>query len=534
MIGQIARKEFLNNIQSVRFVIGFVLCLVLIPFSIMLGISDYRGRMNQYRIDSAAAEKAIHEVRVYSGLRPEIVLPSEALSIFDRGISGQVGNKIKIWLGDAPFMAAGKTEEGDNPFLASFFSIDFAGVAAIVFSLLALLFSYDAFSREREDGTLKLQMSNSVGRSTLLAGKVLGILGTLLPVLVFGFLMSALFVLFAKDVSFAAVDWARTGLLFLAALAYLAVFVFLGLLISARSRSSVTSLVICLFCWVFFVFIVPNMASNFAESFVPIDSRENLNRALGDLDKKFYEDQAERRKAAGIPDEYNYWNYSGSYDGYKETYGNDRGMFELERRRSAISEPLRIEYADKKWALQKVYLDSLSRQARAAERFALASPAGIFRAAAAAVCGTNLRTYEDNMTRARRYRETFIGYFRNKNVFESYKYLTAAPPESFKSENELFSIRTGGKFKSAADLFAWVEGQKDPGAFFSQIIKSAPGDDGSEFPFLDISDMPRFQGRARTFVSGLNGFPVASGLLLVEIVFLFYLGFVAFIRYDVR
>ena len=237
MIATLVRKDFLTNIVSPRFVIGFVLCLVLIPFSILINISHFRDRQAQYRIDRDAAGKATAEVRVYSMLRPEVVLPPEPLSVFGKGLSGQVGNRIKIMLGEKPLLATGKTAAGDNPFLASFVSVDFVDIAAIVFSLLALLFSYDAFTREKEDGTLKLQMSNALSRSTALAGKLLGIFATVVPVLVFSFALSAVLVLVSRDVAFAAADWGRIVLLFGLSLIYLAVFIFIGVLVSARSRS---------------------------------------------------------------------------------------------------------------------------------------------------------------------------------------------------------------------------------------------------------------------------------------------------------
>ncbi|HSQ79389.1 MAG TPA: ABC transporter permease subunit, partial [Candidatus Bathyarchaeia archaeon] len=234
MIRTIVKKDFLTSLVSPRFVIGFVLCLVLIPFSILLNIGSFRERTAQFRIDKAAAEKAAAEVRVFSTLRPEVVLPPEPLSVFGKGLSGQVGNRIKITLGEKPLLATGKTAAGDNPFLASFVSVDFVDIAAIVFSLLALLFSYDAFTREKEDGTLKLQMSNSLSRSTALAGKLLGIFATVIPVLVFSFAMSAVLVLLSHDVAFSAADWGRIVLLFGLSLIYLAVFVFIGILVSAR------------------------------------------------------------------------------------------------------------------------------------------------------------------------------------------------------------------------------------------------------------------------------------------------------------
>jgi len=535
MVYQIARKDFLNNLLSARFIIGFMLCLVLIPFSILINIDDYRDQTNQCRLDRAAADKNIKEVRVYSGLRPEIIIPPEPLSIFSRGISGQVGNRVGVRLGEKPLLAEGKIAARDNPFLASFFSADFVQIAAIIFSLLALLFSYDIFTREKEDGTLKLQMSNSLGRSQFLAGKVLGILGTLLPVLVFSFLLSAVLILFSKNVFFSAVEWGRIGLLFAVSLLYLAVFIFIGLFISARSKTSVTSLVLCLFIWVFFVFIVPNLSAYFAESFVRVQSRENLNRMLENLDKEFGRVQSDRYKAQSISETYNAsWRSSGD-DGYIETYGNSRIEFEAQRRRSMISEPLRIDYADKKWTHQEAYLESLAHQARVAERLSAISPAGFFRIIAAAICATDMRSHEHEMDRVRQYREAFVRYLQNKNIFTSFRYITPAPPETFLTEDQLIEKKTGGEFKTVQAFDAWAAQQKDARAAWLKLSKNKiQGDQPSDFPYLDVSDMPGFQERSKSLFSGLENSILNIALLLIESILLFYIGYVAFIRYDVR
>jgi len=535
MVYQIARKDFLNNLLSARFIIGFLLCLVLIPFSILINFNDFRDQANQYRLDRASSDKAVKEVRVYSALRPEIVLPPEPLTVFSKGIRGQVGNRVKIRLGEKPMLAEGKIAARDNPFLAAFFSVDFVDIAAIIFSLLALLFSYDIFTREKEDGTLRLQMSNSLGRSQFLAGKVLGILGTLLPVLVFSFLLSAVLILFSKNVSFSALEWGRIGLLFGASLLYLAVYIFIGLFISARSKTSVTSLVLCLFLWVFFVFIVPNLSAYFAESFVRVQSRDNLNRVLEDLDKEFGRTKSDRYKAQSIPETYNAWWRSSGDDGYVETYGNSRTEFEAQRRRSMISEPLLIEYADKKWASQQAYLDSLDHQARVAERISIVSPAGIFRIIASAVCLTDIRSHENEMDRTRQYREVFIRYLQSKNIFASFRYITQAPPETFLTEDQLIEKRTGGEFKTVQAFDAWAAQQKDARTRWLKLSKNKiPGDEPSDFPYLDVSDMPGFQERSKSLFSGLESPILNIALLVIESILLFYIGYVAFIRYDVR
>ncbi len=535
MIATIVKKDFLTNLVSPRFVIGFVLCLVLIPFSILINLGNYRDRQAQYRLDRDAAEKATTEVRVYSTLRPEVVLPPDPLSVFGKGLSDQVGNRVRIWLGDKPLLAAGKTAAGDNPFLASFFSVDFVDIAAIIFSLLALIFSYDAFTREKEDGTLKLQMANSLSRSTALAGKVLGTILTLLPVLVFSFLLSGILVLLSRDVAFSAGEWGRIVLLFAASLLYLAVFVFIGILVSARSKSSVTSLVVCLFLWVLFVFIIPVVAANFAESFVGAASRDNLDRVLRDVDKAREEEIDRAFKAQGIPDGINCWWCSTGRDGFVETYGNARRDFENFHRRAMVSEPIRIAYADKRWAPQKAYLDSLARQADAARTFSLMSPTGVFRAIAAAVCRTDLAAHARRMDGIRQYRESFIRWLEGKNIFSSYSWITPTDPASFKTEDQLTAERTGGEFKTYKDYEEWASKQKDFRLRWAKLsaVKLA-GDSPTDFPFLDISDMPRFEDQAGTLLSGLESSALEAGILLVAAVFLFALGYVAFIRYDVR
>ncbi len=535
MVFNIAKKDFLTNLLSARFVIGFVLCLILIPFSVLVNVSQYRDRAEQYRLEQDVADKDIRHVRVYSMLRPEAVIPPEPLSVFSKGISDQVGNNVRIQLGDKPVLPEGKTAAGDNPFLASFFSVDFADIAAIVFSLLALIFSYDALTREKEDGTLRLQMSNSLGRSTYLAGKILGILLTLLPILVFSFFLCAVLILFSRNISLAAADWGRVVLLFGASLLYLAVFVFIGLLVSSRSRTSVTSLVLCLFLWVFFVFLVPNAAANFAGSFVRTDSRDNLDRVLASLDAELQGKISQAQRAGGIPEGWSGWWMSGGEDGRLEIYGNSRAEFEADRRRIEISEPLRLQYADKRWALEQAYLASLARQARAAERLAFVSPAGVFRAVASSLCATDLGSHERTMDRARQYRETFIRWLQGKNIFSSFRWFTPTPPESFRTEDQLIELRTGGEFKTSKAFWDWHAQQKDKWAAWQKVAKvKVKGDEPEDFPYLDLGDMPRFPAVPLRLFAGLRESVLEAGLLLVEIVVLFGLGYVAFLRFDVR
>jgi ABC-type transport system involved in multi-copper enzyme maturation permease subunit len=163
MIKSIALKEFYNNLVSARFTVGFILCLFLIPFILFVSINDYKSQVRAYEVEKRRAETR-KEVRVYSALRPDIVKKPEPLSVFSKGISYNVGNRVRILLGEKPLLSRGRNAVRENPHMSAFFTIDFISIVAILVSLLALLFTYDACSGEKELGTLKLLLSNSVSR----------------------------------------------------------------------------------------------------------------------------------------------------------------------------------------------------------------------------------------------------------------------------------------------------------------------------------------------------------------------------------
>jgi hypothetical protein len=155
---------------------------------------------------------------------------------------------------------------------------------------------------------------------------------------------------------------------------------------------------------------------------------------------------------------------------------------------------------------------------------------------ASAVCGTNLSTHKALLDRARRYREAFIRFLEAKNIFSSFRWITAASPESFfATEDAAVEARTGGEFKTAAAFWSWAQRQKNQFAAFQKLSKvKIRGDSRSDYPPLDISDMPRFPEEPLGLFSGLQDSVLNAGLFLVEIILLFYVAYVAFLRFDVR
>ena len=448
----IAKKDFLLNIISARFITGFLLCLIIIPFTLVVSVDNYLNRDRIYKIEDKQAKEEFETAKVYSGLRPTVVQKPEALSVFSNGISNNIGNKLKIKLGEYPLFPEGHVSTRDNPLLNVFFSIDFITVIAILISLLALVFSYDAISREREEGTMKLAFTGQMSRIMFLTGKITGLLLTLLPILLFCYLLGGLIIMLNPGISLSPHDWMGLLLLFATSIVYMLVFILLGIFISGLTKHSSAAIIISLLAWIWFLFLVPNIATYLTQGFVKTALYENVQKSIYDYNQEYYKQKYEEKwtefsKILNI-DGISWWNYSGGDDGYEELSGGIKEMTRFHQMMNTWSEPVRIEYADKKWAVQKDYFDQLMHQQRIQQTLAWLSPSEIFTQTSDIICRTDANTFSKYMESIRDYREEVIKYFVRNNLFNSYRYFTAQPEDEFPTQQELDDIESG-KLKSS-------------------------------------------------------------------------------------
>ena len=531
MIWHIAKKDFLLNIISVRFIIGFLLCLLIIPFTIIVNLDDYKNQLRIYQIDREEAEKNLKETRVYSGLRPVIVKPPEPLGIFCTGISSNMGDKVKTNFGEKPIFPEGEESLMDNPFLNSFLSIDFVSVISILFSLLALVFSYDLSTREREDGTLKLNMSKGISRSTFMAGKILGVFITLIPILIFCYLLSSLIILLSSGVAFSSGEWMNILILFIISLFFMVTFVMIGTAISSLVRYSSTSIVICLLSWIWFVFLVPAIINYGVESFVKTELYENVRYALGEIDRQYWDVHSEKSREIREEERLqrrSWWNANSDDDGYFETSGTPMEVMEFERKLRAWSEPVRIEYADRKWAVQKEYLDGLIRQGRWQQYLAWLSPSMIFEQVSSGLCRTDMNAFLGFMDEVHTYREILIEHFTINGWFDSFRYITAQPVEQIVTFEEYDRVS-----RYVIELMHTIATIED----FERISQTANIPDcwtNENNPALDLSDIPLFRYQTADLPDLINQGLLRMIALLSGCIVIFVFTQWSFNNYDIR
>jgi ABC-type transport system involved in multi-copper enzyme maturation permease subunit len=273
MLRYIIKKEILEIITSPKFIFTFILCAILILLSVYTGVINYRAELKEYATSVSLSEKdisALPNIQALSGHTIRISKPPSVLGTIVNGIEESVGRVAPISRTTDPSLIDSKYDS--NPVSAVFGTLDLMFIVKIVLSLFAVLFTYDVIVGEKERGTLKLALANSVPRDQFILGKAIGGYICLLIPLLIPMILGIVAMMIVPNVAFTSDDWLRLLMIFIMFLLYLSVFFGLGLFVSARTSRSSTSFLILLFIWVIFVMVIPKIAVIAAAQIEPIPS----------------------------------------------------------------------------------------------------------------------------------------------------------------------------------------------------------------------------------------------------------------------
>jgi ABC-2 type transport system permease protein len=468
-------KELKAMVLSPKFAATLAVCTVLMLLSVLIGIREYRAAVKQY---DAARQLNEQEMRLQTSWRnfsSKEFRPPDPMQVFVSGVSYDVGRWSEI-AAESPIKLEGSVYS-DDPIFALFRYFDFAFVVQFVFSLLAILFTYDSICGERESGTLKLVFSNSIPKAQYLLAKATGaVTGLVVPILL-PILISLLVVMIA-GVPMSVGNWLSVIGLIGISLLYLCVFIMIGLLISTTARTSNVSFLVSLVVWVVLVLIVPRAGVIVAGQFTNVPSQSEIEgqRASFAQDKMnrmfaFFTKEESARMQAG---------------GCQNTLGAINVALDSATKANAMA------VADYEAKLNADYRQRKAIQERLGLTLSRLSPSSAYQLAAQTLAGTDLglkNRYEDAMTA---YRAELADY-------------SFGRPEA----------QQGGRIAIAVT----EEGLK------FNVAKGAE---------LDISGMPRFDGARAALKDVAASVVVDAGLLMLSILVAFGGAFFAFLRYDVR
>jgi len=260
----IFRKELLEGFVTRRFFAVLVLCLIVFPVGSYISRRDYQARLQNYQEAQRlyeSAKKTVGNILFKPGGAKGFRAPS-GLSFLSTGLEIVLPDAAETVAKFNSSFAEMRLTNGqglDN--LYSFFHgpLDFSFLVTVVMTFLALAFSYNAVSGEKESGTLGLILSNSVLRSRIVTAKA----AAQFLMLAVPFLAGVALSLVLAPPLAAAVGGASPWPAVLTAVAFslltIAVFFNLGLLVSSLTRQAVTSIIVLLLVWTALFAIVPRL-----------------------------------------------------------------------------------------------------------------------------------------------------------------------------------------------------------------------------------------------------------------------------------
>jgi len=514
LLWKLVKKEVLNKTLDFRFLISSVIGLCLIVLTTFILSEQYIKQVDQYNEFINADKEALNDIKAFSQLRLNAHRPPTPLSIFNKGVSPQLDNSMGITHVSVP--RQGVETESENPFMKIFQFFDLTTIFQIVLSLLAILLVYDAISGEREEGTLKAVLSNSIARYQILLSKLTAsLIGLAIP-LFLSLLVSLLIMTLVYNIVFNADQWIRIGLIVLSTFLFLGFFVTGGLLVSSLVKHASVSLIWLLFIWVVTVFIQPNLGSYLAATVTSIPSRKKIESAITQVWEELQEkrEKIEQEIQKEVPGDPWHSDQSGGWPFYHCFDGNRTGLYRYVLRTQRI-QPLYVDYAEREWqAYQGEYHVFLNRQYSHQKFFDRFFPAALFKRITSSLAQTSIENHEAFIDQARQYRQSYLSYLIDeRKVFSGHAnlYFTQQTMEQIQKSDFAERMREAG----------------GPG-------KNMVSYDRDYYDPLDLTGLPQFQFQSIALSQSIRYVLLDTVLLLCLSIVLFYLCSVAMNRYDVR
>ncbi len=280
MLGSLIKKEILEHLMSLRFAIACVLCLVVILCSVFVRARDFVQVLDDQRQETKMANQWLDDLREpwalgWSGRPIAVPRLANPMKVFVRGVRSDNGGAVNV---STRTRLEPSYRPVSSPAVVLFPPIDLVTFVGVILSLMALVFGYDAVCGEKERGTLRLMLSYSVPRRTVLLAKWIGGYVTLIVPFLLAAAVGIVVVMIQPDVSLDGGQWARLGAILGLATVYVAAVYSLAVYVSVLTRKAATSVMVLLSLWVVLVLVVPNLAPHASGVLHPIPTAGEMEK----------------------------------------------------------------------------------------------------------------------------------------------------------------------------------------------------------------------------------------------------------------
>lgn len=367
----IAMKEIVANVRNLKIPVAFVTMTLLLLLSARLLAIDYRNRLNNWSINRDSQRNPVVSGRVTYDLsdgsfshgagsigRNPHIQPPQPFSAMIKGMDGELDRTVSV----SSQIVFGARQ--DEPATSALFDTpDTSFVIKLLVSLLALMFSLDTMTREKEAGTLRAMLSQPFRRRELILSKSLAASISLLAPFAVAYFIEIIYLRLAHGLPSSREDLVRALLVFGLGALYGIVFTHIGIFISTITGRTKIAVPMALSAWATIVLMLPNASVLTAKLLAPTPSYNQLSARLREVRLRILREEDEANPAARLPTT------------RPISIQNTPRLYEIDRQAT--------DY----------YIASIKNQNRRARLLAALSPAGALTFGASDIAGTGVDAY---------------------------------------------------------------------------------------------------------------------------------------------
>ena len=265
--------ELQQFLYGLRFPIAIIITGIMFMASSFTYIGEYKETVKKYHELTANQEQ---QLRDQASNASNVAIRNRSYQLPPRG-SGFISDcgemNMPNTLSYNAYYHIGFESDNvkDNPFIMPSSRINWAFVILILFSFLAIIFSFDAISGEKENRTLALCLSNPVKRSHILISKFIAINLMLVIFALIGILLALVILMISPAVNITAGTFTEIGLFLLFVIFFTGSMTAIGLFASTMCRSSNISLLLSVSLWLMFMIAIPNFSQTIGLKLYPVE-----------------------------------------------------------------------------------------------------------------------------------------------------------------------------------------------------------------------------------------------------------------------
>ncbi len=417
MLKTLIKKEVIETILDLRFVIATLLCVILIPLGMYVSLKDYEQRLREYQTSIQQYEQRSKGRMDFGDFKAEGYRPPSPLSVLSRGLKDKLNIKVTTQY-DGNYQIEHLAQD-ENLQAVLFGKIDFAFIVGTVLSLLALIFTFSTVTGEKESGTLRLIVAGSIPRWKVIFSKMVGsFLVFLVPVLL-SVLVGLLFLNSSEALSLSGRYFGMVFLVLLITVLFLFCVFNLGILVSVLTHRTIVSMIGVLFAWVLLALVIPKMSPMIAQVVQPVQSRQVIDTektmVLGEIVREREKAEAELYKKvlaeAGL--------------GVDRAFDDSEETEQAQKQYDKQKEPMIREYQERISKETRRIEENYTNQRRAQEAIATnlsrLSPICCFTYALSEMAGTGTSEIENFSQQAKQFQETMKRNFYDNFEFSEYR-----------------------------------------------------------------------------------------------------------------